>query len=94
MRKTDDPNETKRYFRASGRTLQMNGGWFFATREGDVGPFPTQAAADAELKRFVDERVALSGFQDSRCARAESLAARLAKAQEESSIPTLELVPL
>ena len=76
MRKTDDPKDKKCYFRASGRAFQMNGAWFFSSREGDVGPFPSQKVAERELVRFVNEQVALGEFQQSRENRVDPLAVR------------------
>ncbi len=44
----------------------MNGSWFFATREGDRGPFASQDRAVAEMKRFITEQVELASFQKDR----------------------------
>jgi hypothetical protein len=44
----------------------MNGSWYFATREGDQGPFFNRQSADVEALRYTDERVILCGFQESR----------------------------
>lgn len=44
----------------------MNGAWYFLTREGDEGPYPTRAAAERETRRFTMEVTTLSGFQESR----------------------------
>ncbi len=44
----------------------MNGAWYFSTREGDEGPYPTRAAAEREIRRFTMDVTTLSGFQASR----------------------------
>lgn len=66
MRRTDPKDQRRSYFRSSARTFQMNGGWFFATREGERGPFPNQSVAEAEMQRFVDDLQELKGFQHAR----------------------------
>jgi|MDTG01.2.fsa_nt_gb hypothetical protein len=40
------------YLRAATRFYQSNGGWFYATREGEHGPFPDRAAAEADARRY------------------------------------------
>jgi len=52
MRKSD--SEKKTYFRAETRFSQEEGQWYFDTREGRRGPFPTREAAELELTRYVD----------------------------------------
>lgn len=51
MRK-DDSNR-KSFFRSKDRVFVANGRWWFATREGDHGPFSTRQAAQDALTRFV-----------------------------------------
>lgn len=92
MRKTDKPEDKKCYFRASGRTFQMNGAWFFSSREGDVGPFQSQKAAEVELTRYVNEQVALGEFQQSREQRVDPLEIRKANPDwRHQAIPTLRV---
>jgi hypothetical protein len=44
----------KNYFRSADRCFQMNGEWFFATREGiDVGPYATREAAAFAVARLI-----------------------------------------
>jgi len=46
-----EPN--KSYFRCD-RFAQVNGSWFFSTREGPVeGPFVTRQDAESALKRYI-----------------------------------------
>lgn len=44
----------------------MNSAWYFSTREGDEGPYATQAVAEREAGRYKMEVTTLSGFQQSR----------------------------
>lgn len=60
-RRTD--TEPRAYYRAENRLLKSNGQWFFATREGEYGPFPTEEMAHRELKRFLDAQMELQLFQ-------------------------------
>ncbi|MCZ6640320.1 MAG: DUF6316 family protein [Gammaproteobacteria bacterium] len=53
MRKDDVTQSTR--FRSAERVFCMNGKWFFQTREQDHGPYPSQGAAETELKRYVSE---------------------------------------
>jgi hypothetical protein len=63
MRRTD-PEGTRRYFRTEDRIFLLNGQWFFAAREGDVGPFESREAAMREGTRHVRERIDLERFQN------------------------------
>lgn len=38
---------------AARRLLEMNDGWYFASREGKMGPFDSQAQAGQELGRYI-----------------------------------------
>jgi len=53
-----DPNKV--YYRSDSRTFLMNGQWFFASREGDQGPFLSRSDADVELERHVEASQALT----------------------------------
>ena len=61
-----DDHEKKCYFRSSDRVFRMNGHWYFATREGDKGPFQSELNAHAEIKRFITEKTELAHFQQTR----------------------------
>ena len=52
MRKSD--TEKKIYFRASERIFNVDGQWFFTTREGDEGPFVTRKAAESHMRTYID----------------------------------------
>lgn len=38
---------------AAQRIVQKPDGWYFTAREGDKGPFPTEAEAEAELNSYI-----------------------------------------
>ena len=61
-----DDHEKKCHFRSSDRVFHMNGSWYFATREGDQGPFQSEVNAYAEIKRFITEKTELAHFQKTR----------------------------
>lgn len=65
MRSTD-ADQSRHYFRSQERLFCFNGQWYFATREGDCGPFASKDIAKSEVVRFLHEREALNGFQNSR----------------------------
>jgi hypothetical protein len=44
----------------------MNGSWYFATREGDQGPFSSDVVAHSEINRFITEKTELAHFQQAR----------------------------
>ena len=59
MRRGDlDPNKV--YYRSDSRTFRMNGQWFFASREGDQGPYFSEGEATLELKRHIEASQVLS----------------------------------
>ena len=45
MRLEDPRDSDKRYFRSSDRLICQNGDWYFLTREGEQGPYPSREAA-------------------------------------------------
>lgn len=59
-------DNARKYFRSQTRVFNLNGSWYFATREGDKGPFSTRQLAEVEALRYADENLALCGFQESR----------------------------
>ena len=52
MRKSDDKERT--YFRSDERFFRVDAQWFYTTRGGNEGPFPSQEAAARHLKAFID----------------------------------------
>ena len=88
-RRTDQKDKT--YFRSE-RLFCMNGQWYFCAREGDHGPYASRDAAERALKRFVNDKVELDGFQKSRvhdqnAPRLTTLAERMAKTTNGRSRP-------
>lgn len=65
MRSTD-ADQPRHFFRSQERLFCFNGQWYFATREGDCGPFPSKEIARSEVARYISDRAALRGFQASR----------------------------
>ena len=51
-RKTDGDEEVV-HFRASSRIFRLNDGWYFSSREGDQGPFQSEAQAQKEVDAYV-----------------------------------------
>lgn len=60
-----DDRKSKTYFRSE-RIFCMNGSWYFATREGEQGPFFSRTRAEDALKRFLGDKRELAAFQESR----------------------------
>jgi hypothetical protein len=83
----DDKNQ-RTYFRSQ-RIFCTNGQWYFATREGEHGPFGSRARAEAALARFVNDKVELDGFQQS---RRKTVAQQQARAEQPARTTHLELV--
>lgn len=95
MRSSDPKNLTKRFFRSGARTFQLNDGWYFATREGERGPFRSRQHADAEAQRYVQDLHQLRGFQASRSPSARKSETHLRNRQleklSERAAPRVEL---
>ena len=66
MRSTDPKDSDRRFFRSPERIVCMNGQWYFATREGECGPFASKEIARREVERYLTERDALRGFERAR----------------------------
>ena len=66
MRRSDPPDSGRSYFRSGTRIFNLNGAWYFGTREGDQGPFARKEIVLQELARYDEERRALRKFQKSR----------------------------
>ena len=52
--RTSDNDRDKRYFRSSERLFRANEAWYFASREGDQGPYRTEAEASLAMSRYTD----------------------------------------
>ena len=66
MRRKDPKHSNRRYFRSQDRVFAQNGQWFFASREGELGPFATRESAIKESARYGQERRELDRFQKAR----------------------------
>ena len=81
--RVEDPRESnKRYFRAGKRMFSLNGAWYFTTREGERGPYPSPEEADLQLRRYKEEMSELQSFQKSRAVKKELQGASLVQARE------------
>ena len=76
----------KRYFRASERVFRMNEAWFFAAREGDQGPYPSEPEALVEMQRYIETQTQLKGFQNEREEARRAIA--------EGGVTELEILPM
>ncbi len=66
MRRGDPSDNGRNYFRSCTRIFNLNGAWYFGTREEDQGPFARKQIALKEVERYANERVELRRFQQSR----------------------------
>ncbi len=64
MQRKDD-KAARTYFRTD-RLFHQTGGWYFATRDGDRGPYEVRHAAETALRQYVAELQDLKSFQNSR----------------------------
>jgi hypothetical protein len=64
MRQTDSKDHARSYFRSPQRLFVLNGQWFYSTREGDVGPFSSRAAAERDIVRYAKEHQDLAQIQE------------------------------
>ena len=66
MRRGDPSDNGRNYFRSCTRIFNLNGAWYFGTREEDQGPFACKEIALKEVERYANETVELRRFQQSR----------------------------
>jgi len=52
-RQADSHEDTIEYRRAESRTLSRGDEWFFSSREGEHGPFATEAQAEEAMEAYV-----------------------------------------
>lgn len=53
----DRPGDAKNYFKTD-RTFQINGKWYFSTREGlDQGPFESKKDAENEIALYIRRQI-------------------------------------
>ncbi len=60
----DDDNKGKRFFRSSERICRVNDHWYFASREGDQGPFGSESEVRLNLQRYTDAMFELAKMQE------------------------------
>lgn len=58
MRKFDN-NPNVKHFRSADRLFRVDDAWYAETREGDIGPFPTQQEANLRLRQYIAEQESL-----------------------------------
>ncbi|MEM7099248.1 MAG: DUF6316 family protein [Pseudomonadota bacterium] len=51
MRKSDGDKNS--HFRSADRVVRMNDQWWFATREGDMGPYKSREDAEAAINSYI-----------------------------------------
>ena len=53
-RRKNDQDTKKTHFRAQSRVFALaNDAWYFSSREGNYGPFPTEAEAKKKLEVYI-----------------------------------------
>ena len=53
MQKRQSDQEALEYRRTESRTFMRDGKWYFASREGETGPFESEAEAIADMEAYV-----------------------------------------
>ena len=53
MHKRQSDRETAEYQRSQSRTFHRNGNWYFSSREGEIGPFSSDAEAQQDMEAYV-----------------------------------------
>ena len=66
MRRGDPSDNGRSYFRPCTRIFNLNGAWYFSTREEPQGPFARKEIALLEMARYIRGRGELGRFQKSR----------------------------
>ena len=52
-KRQSDPNHAQSWERSDERVFQRANGWFFSSREGDMGPFDNEGEAMEQLDAYV-----------------------------------------
>ena len=63
MRDSDEKTNV-RHFRTANRYFCQDGQWWFSTREGEEGPFPTREQAELARERFVNAITAMQKYKE------------------------------
>lgn len=53
MHKRQSDSRAGEYQRSETRTFEREGKWYFSSREGDFGPFSSEAEARADMEAYV-----------------------------------------
>jgi hypothetical protein len=53
MHKRQSDREAADFPRSESRTFQRDGKWYFSSREGDFGPFASEAEATQDMETYV-----------------------------------------
>ena len=53
MNKRQSDQTEMEYRRVASRTFERDGKWFFSSREGEIGPFDSEAAAEEDMEGYV-----------------------------------------
>lgn len=64
MRATDDRQQ--KHARAPTRFYHLHGEWFYSTREGEHGPYPSREEAEADARRYAGLNAHLDGTRRTR----------------------------
>ena len=52
-KRRSDTADEKKHARTAARTFQRDDGWYFSSREGNFGPFESQAEAGEQLDAYI-----------------------------------------
>ena len=52
-KRRSDTTDEKKHARTAARTFKCDDGWYFSSREGDFGPFESQAEAGEQLDAYI-----------------------------------------
>jgi hypothetical protein len=69
MRDTDS-DRGRAYFRSETRIFRQNGAWYFASREGEHGPFERRSVAEREASQHTADCASWSEYQQARSVKA------------------------
>ena len=53
QKRQSDPAPSGKFSRSESRLIHRDGRWYFSSREGDMGPFETEAEANEQLDAYV-----------------------------------------
>jgi len=53
MHKRQSDSQAGEYQRTENRTFERDGEWYFSSREGDFGPFASEAEASTNMEAYV-----------------------------------------